>query len=303
MRFIFGWLLVLKCFAGEAIPVIWQDLKGGYEWDSDWIKEILSEVPIVHVYDGEYKEVIDRAIVVAYGNQEYEGYFQKFIEKGYKFGVIHLSDENYTHSTAHYEKASFVLRNLWHEKFQDQKNVYVYPLGYAGGFWKNGNQKKVKKISDRSYVWSFAGQVSKSTRKEMIAHMKTIKKHYFHKIKSFDDPKSLPHWKYREVMQNTMFIPCPRGFVNVDSFRVWEALECGCIPIVEKDPTDYFTQGFGPNPFLSVTNWSEAPELIQHLLDHPKQLKALQDNCYRWWMDYKKQMKQDIKEIVLEAFD
>jgi hypothetical protein len=69
----------------------------------------------------------------------------------------------------------------------------------------------------------------------------------------------------RDVMLQSIFIPCPRGYVSPDSFRFCEALECGWIPIVEKIPTsftDYFRGMLDEDyPFPAVADWSEAPPL------------------------------------------
>ena len=36
-----------------------------------------------------------------------------------------------------------------------------------------------------------------------------------------------------EILSSTKFIPCPNGFFHPETYRLYEALECGCIPIVE----------------------------------------------------------------------
>jgi hypothetical protein len=51
---------------------------------------------------------------------------------------------------------------------------------------------------------------------------------------------------YAQLLSETIFAPCPAGWENLDSFRVCEALEAGCIPIVERRPFyDYFRHLFG----------------------------------------------------------
>jgi hypothetical protein len=287
----------------EKIPVIWQSHGGDYIWDSDWVREVLSELPIVEIFDGNFEKIQDKAIIIAYGHEQFESYINKYIEKGYQFGVINLADETYSHTTSYYDKANFVIRPYWHKKFLNLKNVYTIPLGYEGGFWKNGKPTQVKNILRRFYTWSFAGQINKSTRISMITNMKSIPHHFIHEIGSFADPNSLSQEKYRNLMLNSIFIPCPKGWVNLESFRVWEALECGCIPIVEKTPFDYFAKAYGPYPFLAVSSWNEAPKLINDLLTNPKQLEELQNNCLTWWKEYKKNMKGEIKKIVDEAFN
>jgi hypothetical protein len=72
---------------------------------------------------------------------------------------------------------------------------------------------------------------------------------------SFNGPDSLSIEEYRNLFLNTTFMPCPKGCWNFDCFRVCEALECGCISIVEKIPFDYFQRLMGDYPFLAVNTW------------------------------------------------
>ena len=42
--------------------------------------------------------------------------------------------------------------------------------------------------------------------------------------------------KYLDIIKDSIFfVPCPRGNKSVDSFRFFETLESGSIPIVEEE--------------------------------------------------------------------
>ncbi len=64
-----------------------------------------------------------------------------------------------------------------------------------------------------------------------------------------------------EILSQTEFIPCPNGFVHPETYRVYEALECGCIPIVE-NAYKYYDRLFPNNPFIKIDKWKEAKEII-----------------------------------------
>ena len=52
-----------------------------------------------------------------------------------------------------------------------------------------------------------------------------------------------------KVLSSTEFIPCPNGFFHPETYRLYEALECECIPIVES-AYNYYDRLFPNNPFL-----------------------------------------------------
>jgi len=95
--------------------------------------------------------------------------------------------------------------------------------------------------------------------------------------------------EYGELMFESAFSPCPMGNANLECFRVYEALESGSIPIVEKRLTlDYFHELLGDHPLPTVRSWAEARRLIASQIASPEQLDALQQRCIEWWRGYKR---------------
>lgn len=289
--------------AGEkTINLIWQ-INTDVFYEVDWLKELLSDLNYKEVLDGEYKTVLNNSIVVIslHENNNRMDYFEQFDKKKYKYGIIHVNDELYSHPTDCYKKAKFVFRNYWHKNFLKQKHVYAFPIGYKRGFWNNYPFKQINDASHRDYVWSFAGQITqKPTRETMIANMKNVPNHYIYETFAWADPNSLTTEDYRNLLLNTIFVPCPTGFWNLDSFRLSETLECGCIPIVEKKPFDYFTKLYGNHPFISVDSWDQAPALINELLADPVRLEYRRQKCYNWWLEHKKSLKAKIARLCIE---
>jgi hypothetical protein len=99
-----------------------------------------------------------------------------------------------------------------------------------------------------------------------------------------------------------------------DSFRWAEALEQGCIPIVEDDPPlgsplcerpmqcthndpNYFRRLLGESfPFLVVREWGEAPHLLRALLADPHRLHRLFEECVAWFESYKDRLGVRVAE-------
>ncbi len=281
----------------KKINLVWQ--VGDY-WEEEWIHEVLADVEYEEIRDGKYEVFKDNSIVVI--NYSDNDYFQKLHAMGYKYGVIQLSDECYTTKDNYSAFAAFVLRNYWHKKYLNSPKIKAFALGYKRGFWQGCSQSPTREAALRKYTWSFAGQISKSSRRSMAENMRKFSNHFVHEIAYFTDPSWLSIDKYRDLMLDSVFVPCPRGNWNLDSFRVYETLECGSIPIVEKGPLDYFTLFLGPNPFITVVSWDEAPPIIEALLADPARLEAKRKECYDWWLNYKKTLQQEVATLIKNSF-
>ena len=99
-----------------------------------------------------------------------------------------------------------------------------------------------------------------------------------------------------EVLSSTEFMPCPNGFFHPETYRLYEALECGCIPIVE-NAYKYYDRLFPKNPFLKVDKWMEAKSIIQEW--KPKQIEEKREDCKIWWKQYKNNLQDFIKNKII----
>ncbi len=152
-------------------------------------------------------------------------------------------------------------------------------------------------LSSRSYVWSFVGQKSgKPTREAMLSEMSLLPWNSFtHLTEIWDDPHSLSASEVKSVYSNSIFVPCPRGNDSLDSFRVWEALEAGALPIVEKDEGDYFRQLLGSNCLIQAPpDWSGVAADIEALLKSRGALDQVYHDTMKWWEEYKKSLKSSV---------
>ena len=291
--------LTFVSFSKKKINLVWQ-MNRSSSWEADWIDELLSDFEVNHIEDCKYEKLIDNSIIVVTYWEDFSSYIQKLYEKNYKYGVILLGDEFYKAPTDFYDKVQFVFRNYWHKNQIHHKNVYTFPLGYKKGFWQNCS-RQLKDIYHRDYVWSFAGQiVNKPTREHMVKVMKQIPNNYIHEIYAWGDISSLSVDAYQNLLLNSIFVPCPTGWWNLDSFRIYEALECGCIPVVEKIPFDYFNLYLGSNPFITISSWNEVIDIINNLLSDPIALEKRRLACQKWWLTYKDNLKQTMSTVIKE---
>ena len=98
-----------------------------------------------------------------------------------------------------------------------------------------------------------------------------------------------------DILSSTEFIPCPYGFFHPETYRVFEALECGCIPIVE-NAYKYYDRLFPGNPFIKINIWSEAKPIITGW--GQDQINRKQEECKNWWTSYKAELQNLIKNKV-----
>ena len=94
--------------------------------------------------------------------------------------------------------------------------------------------------------------------------------------------------EYYQVMTRSKVVLCPSGPVTVDTFRVCEALEAGCIPVVDDRtpnpswPSGYWNYVFGSEklPFPVVQEWKGVTEIIEHWAGNFDELGPI---CKAWW--------------------
>jgi hypothetical protein len=209
--------------------------------------------------------------------------------------IIHISDENFNHGYEVYKKALYVFRGYYNPKLLSN-NIFTIPIGFQNGFLDNFDSKPKLKL--RNIVWSFCGQFY-SERINMIDTLSKITPNKTYKVDSFMHKKALDVEKLIEIYSETIFIPCPYGFSNPDSFRVMEALETGCIPIVKKFYfIDYFKLIFGNHPFVVVKKWEDSIKIINHYVENTAELETKQIEVQEWYSNFKLDLSNDVHSVL-----
>lgn len=142
----------------------------------------------------------------------------------------------------------------------------------------------------RTYDWYFAGQVNHERRTECAKALSTMFHGKFCPTSGFW--QGLGRDEYYTNMRMAKVIPCPSGPLTPDSFRFAEAMEAGCIPILDAYALDhvrgYWTVVFGTHPFRVIENWSYLPEMVQAVIDN---FDEEQKKTQLWWKQYKQAMQ------------
>jgi hypothetical protein len=145
------------------------------------------------------------------------------------------------------------------------------------------------------------GQVhAQGERAEMINALKETNGEYYCNVNSaWQSDDSLSTKDYKKILEQSIFTPCPRGNSSVDTFRLYEAIEAGSIPVVVKD--DYWSDLLGENhPFIQVSNWKKAAADIEYLSKQVNWQEDYSSKLRDWWKEYKSNITVKIKNIIDE---
>ena len=141
---------------------------------------------------------------------------------------------------------------------------------------------------------------AKGPRLNMInALKKTGGQYYCNVNSSWQSDDSLTTEDYKKILEQSIFIPCPKGNNSADTFRLYEAIEAGSIPIVVKDK--YWENLFGPqNPLIQLDSWDNAASFMIKLSQEKEWINNYPQKLSAWWEDYKNSLRNKIKNTIIE---
>ena len=271
----------------EAVNYTW----GNYhKKNSDkWIFEILNKVKFNTIDKIENVENEDILLIVDSSVETKEDFYNKLKLICSKIFLIHLGDESGLYNLSNiYNNCNHVWRSFCTSQYFNNNKVSCLPIGYKSGtFFKN-------KTGERKYKWSFLGTPHRSSRHDILFQLSDIEPSFCHKTSKFNQ-KIIEVDQMSEILSSTDFVPCPNGFFHPETYRVYEALECESIPIVE-NAFKYYDRLYPNNPFLKVDKWLDAKLIIQSW-NKDKIIKK-REECKSWWINYKDKLKLKILEKV-----
>ena len=255
------------------------------EYSDKWIYEILNKIEFKVIQSEKDLGSEDILIIVDSSIEKKYELYKKLELTCSKMFLIHLGDETGVFDLSLiYNKFNYVWRSFCSNRYFNNKKVSCLPIGYKSGiFFK-------KEIGKRKYKWAFLGTPHKSSRHDLLFQLSDIQPSFSHKTKKFDEG-IIDVGKMSEILTSTIFIPCPNGFFHPETYRLYEALECECIPIVE-NAYKYYDRLFYNNPFIKVDKWIEAKSVIEEWGND--QIKQKREECRTWWNQYKNQLQEFI---------
>lgn len=211
-------------------------------------------------------------------------------------GLLVPNDEWYSGNYDRYRDFSFVLRFYHAGKFNNS-GILTLPLGYARS---QPIRETFKTASERAYLWAFMGKLVGS-RHEMLQQLSSIEPNFtLNKIMDGGTTlKQLSKTEYHDVLADSVFAPAPMGNVALESYRLYEALENGAVPLVERRwSRDYFRDLFGDHPIPTFRTWAAAAAFVNERRGDEQRLDTLQHEVTSWWRAQKQELQERVAAFV-----
>jgi hypothetical protein len=276
-------------------------------FEYDYIHELFTDIPLQeHILVDWNLPPLPNAVIVFNHSIDYKTLFTHYATTPY--GAVHLSDETLEDDFSFYDDAAckFVIRTYLHPIAFFHDKVLTIGLGYKRGFRTCPTNTR-----DRYYNWSFAGNIHDETRTAAIAEFQHIAPYRLHTTSSgFNAAEGLNIAEYRALMEDSRFVLCLIGQGNIDTFRFYEALEAGAIPVVlartPQQPVipSYWHGIFGTSelPFIIGESWDRCASLMLSMLQKKESYTKCAAACRRLWHETKRGWHRNIATLCESAF-
>jgi len=227
-----------------------------------------------------------------------------------------------------YSRYPLVLRNYYYSPLEE--TTHYFPIGpsYYGHVIGNDSSstyaQRKRWSSQREYFCFFSGRFAYVVYDETVEQPAHYKQRM--QLKELRDQgklsncviesevadelgdtyKKLTYDEYTLRMTQTVFAPCPPGNTP-ETFRIYEALELGAIPLLIRPPSDELdflqTDLWRDYPGPVFTNWDpDMPLFLEKMADDPTAVDLLQARVVTWYAEFKERTRDQIAALLEEAF-
>lgn len=183
----------------------------------------------------------------------------------------------------------------------DTENITSIPLGYA----TDPKLSDVIPLSERLFNISFVGCLNRNRigiasrltginstligfgltfcKGFTLKVLNTICKYKYSKnVYQFnpDFNSGMDGEKYSWILRHSKIALVPRGWVNSETFRLYEAMRYGCVIICEELPYREYYKGI---PAIIVQDWNEGIDTANGLLNNPDMLNHLSNKSKKFY--------------------
>lgn len=219
--------------------------------------------------------------------------------------LIHLSDEEGLDADGLYPllpAQTVIWRNFPYPRFQGRPGLHAFPIGPRAEFLDPELQGPAAiPASLRQFPWAFMGTLWASGSRTLAASLflRSLPQGCFYGGTRFG--QGLPVQHYRRQLLQSCFALCPEGDRHLDTFRLYESLQAGCIPVlVDQRSMAPAMLGSMP-PFPVFSSWPEALAWVQDLLAQPEELDATQAMVRYWWQTRCTELSRAMRHTLLQS--
>lgn len=168
------------------------------------------------------------------------------------------------------------------------------PLGYT-----SETRKNLVLYDKKDLNFFFSGQNTHDRRKQCIEQLKEMKGGLVNATEGFS--QGMDASTYMSNMARAKVAPSPAGPVSADSFRTYEALEAGAIPIADNislaGDKNYWRFLFEDPPFPTINDYSDLPGYTK---DQYENFQSKANKIQAWWIKYKRDLRNRFIDDVAE---
>lgn len=217
--------------------------------------------------------------------------------------IIQLSDEfPYEDLQQHNKLGNYCklfLRQHHHSNYEYTQNTHHIPIYFNNII----SIQNIPRIDERILNWSFIG-CKKSDRQECVENLLKIDNFIVSLIEEESIQGKEPILQkeiLHKIYMNSIFCPSTRGWVVLNTSRIFEASACGSIPVVVGSVTEInetFKYEENP-PWIFASSWETATNICKQLLNNKEELQNIQDNLLLWWNNRLFNITKKVNKILL----
>lgn len=223
-------------------------------------------------------------------SEEWSNLFYLWNEKGVSFRVLHLSDEFISDTITFYSlpRCKAVVRNYLRDDLPRMDHILTIPLGYH-----HKSTDPQKTWEERHLLWSFHGTDWFHRGKQLSAFSEFVP----------NSCRLLPSWNhatmtgeqdYLKLLNDTKFCPILKGN-HYETFRLYEALEAGALPITTITDVNYLTwveEHLGLEQFYL---WNKPTEMLRNPTAVDELVRTI---VQQKWGEWKKKIQEACQRLL-----
>lgn len=305
----------------ETTPVVWLNLDAGSMvrgyWDQGWLDLLLSgelghlrrRYEPLEVRSPAEMPVLPGAVVVLPARFHADKLEQVNECLGYLGWVVLILTSD--------EESTFPFTQLRHPRLRlwvmtpDPRQTYPEGVRFLGEGFARETLDQLRATPRWTGYGSdvlFMGQVTHARRERLRDELERLaaRREDLAVWRGFSDSfaAGVPRDVYLREMAHTKIAPAPSGPATADSFRFFEALAAGCVPVAdaraEGMPEGYWHTlfaGHHPLPFPILDDWRDLEGTTDRVL---ASWPSLANRCGAWWLRYQRYVRR-LLELDIDA--